>query len=83
MSDRDPLDSRLERMQADGKITTHDADEVRNFASFLEAAGPGPKSEFFSAQRLRNAYREHYPEDYERAVREERARGRDLRDEHA
>lgn len=68
------LDAQLERMQADGRITTNDADEVRNFADFLTAAGPAPKAAGFDRDRFATAYKEHYPEEYARAVAEERAR---------
>ena len=63
-------DEVLERMQADGKITPADADEVRNFGDFLRATAGIPlnaehrtpaQQEAFSA-----AYREHYPEDFAR-----------------
>lgn len=72
------LDDKLERMQADGRVTTTDADEVRNFADFLTATGGLPKDKAtWTAEHRKvfgEAYREHYPEDYERAVAEERAR---------
>lgn len=54
----------LERAQADGLITPEDADEVRRFAAYLRAAATdGPA-----------AWREHYPEDYARAVAERERR---------
>lgn len=46
----------LERAQADGQITTGDADEVRRFAAFLADVGPDKSS-------ARAAYAEHYPEE--------------------
>lgn len=68
----------LERMQADGRITVEDADEVRNFAGFLKATAGIPKQ---AARRTREqqsaflaAYREHYPDDYAKAVAEARER---------
>lgn len=74
------FDDSLERAQADGRITTGDADEVRHFAGFLAeltAAGVPPRA----ADRTRTQgadfmriWAEHYPEDYARAVAEERAR---------
>jgi hypothetical protein len=73
----DGMDEKLERMQADGKITVDDADEVRNFASFLEgvqgipARGPRTPEE---RKRFSEVYREHYPEDYARAVADKKAR---------
>lgn len=51
----DPED--LERMQADGRISIDDADEVRTFMTFLDDAGP-------NREHLAEAYAKHYPEDY-------------------
>jgi hypothetical protein len=64
----------LERMQAAGEIGVEDADAVRRFASFLEAAGPHHGCPDFDPQRFADAYRQHYPEDYARAIAEHRAR---------
>lgn len=61
-------EDKIERMQADGTITVHDADEVRNFVSFLgEAKGPktGGTEEEVWARRIN--YARHYPEDFQRA----------------
>jgi hypothetical protein len=69
---RDEAD--LERMQADGQITTEDADEVRNFVSFLRECGPHHSSPDFDPKRFGDAYRKHYPEDYARVIAEHRAR---------
>ena len=59
-------DEVLERMQADGKITVHDADEVRNFASFLRATAGIPRDAENRTreqqERFAVAYNEHYPE---------------------
>lgn len=74
------FDEQLDRMQADGRITTGDADEVRHFADFLAALGAAgvPAGGRFRNDEQRQAfariYAEHYPEDYARAVREEQAR---------
>jgi hypothetical protein len=64
------LDDRLERLQADGKITTLDADEVRRFRDFLTAmhdagirpAKPGEPRSPEDAARAREIYLAHYPE---------------------
>lgn len=71
------LDEQLDRACADGRISQGDADEVRNFASFLQSVGPPlhPDSTPEDRERFREAYQEHYPEDYARAVAEQRARG--------
>jgi hypothetical protein len=64
------LDERLERMQADGQITVGDADEVRNFASFLRSAPPpvrkGDDGKYSpeDAKQMRDALWEHYPDQY-------------------
>jgi hypothetical protein len=62
------LDDRLERMQADGQITVHDADEVRTFAAFLRDVGPPPTRakpmDAEQAERVRKALWEHYPDQY-------------------
>lgn len=59
-------DEVLERMQADGKISTHDADEVRNFQSFLEATAGIPRAAEHRTPEQQHAfavaYSEHYPE---------------------
>lgn len=70
------FEERLERACADGKVSLGDADEIRNFASFLEACGGtvGPDSSPEERRRFREAYRTHYPEDYERAVAEQARR---------
>lgn len=68
------LDAQLERAQADGRLSPEDADEVRNFAGFLEAAGPGPGRPGFDRRRFGQVYREHYPDDYARAIAEQQAR---------
>lgn len=76
MSERS-LDQQLVDGVADGRLTVRDAEEVQRFVSFLRATGGIPtrpedctpeQSETFRA-----AYREHYPEDYERAVAAQRA----------
>jgi hypothetical protein len=63
-------DETLERMQADGKITVHDADEIRNFGSFLAATAGIPRAAEHrtpeQARTFAKAYREHYPEDFAR-----------------
>lgn len=51
------LDEQLERAQADGRISTHDADEVRRFGDFLSAVAEAPRG----AARVR-IFLEHYPE---------------------
>lgn len=77
------FDEQLERMQADGRISTTDADEVRHFADFLGAlsdAGVPPANRIRTDEQraaFARIYAEHYPEDYARAVREERARRAD------
>lgn len=65
----------LERAQADGRISTGDADEIRNFASFLRATTGVPTRDRDPEQSriFREAYAEHYPEDYARAVAEHKA----------
>lgn len=63
------IDDELEQMQADGRITVHDADEVRNFASFLVNVGPvRDRGTPEGRRRFRDAYREHYPEHFYRDV---------------
>lgn len=52
----------LERLQADGKISPADADEIRRFADFLGDAG-SPRER----DRLHVAMHRHYPEDLRRA----------------
>lgn len=66
------FDERLEQLQADGTISVDDADEVRTFASFLRAVqgiptkpGEATKEE---SKRFAEAYREHYPEEFETQV---------------
>ena len=66
----------LERMQADGRISPEDADEVRNFADFLKECGPYPGKPGSDRKRFREAYRKHYPDDFARAVAERDARER-------
>lgn len=64
------FDDQLERMQADGRITPHDADEVRRFADFLTAmadtdvrpAKPGERRTPEAAAKARDIYLEHYLE---------------------
>lgn len=74
------FDEQLERAAADGRISTGDADEVRHFADFLGAlhdAGVPPVSRLRTDEQRRafaDIYAEHYPEDYARAVREQKAR---------
>lgn len=72
------LDQQLERMQADGRISVEDADEVRNFASFLVAMGALPKRGVDRTPEQQRQfialYREYYPEDHARHVAEQRAR---------
>lgn len=58
----EPLDDRLERMQADGQITVHDADEVRRFAAFLK--GVGTRDHDGYPERVRRGLWEHYPDQY-------------------
>lgn len=64
------LEPKLERMQADGRITTHDADEVRNFADFLTEVQGCPVTGGTTEQvwRRRVAYARHYPEDCRAAM---------------
>lgn len=57
------LDEQLDGMCADGRITVHDTDEVRNFADFLESSGPPPGHPGFDRERFRAALLEHYPEE--------------------
>lgn len=68
----------LERAQADGRITTADADEVRNFRSFLTATvGIPARAADRTAEQQQAflaAYRDHYPDDYARALKEAEAR---------
>lgn len=63
-------EDKVERMQADGKITVHDADEVRNFASFLAETAGIPTSPRERTREQQDAfyvaYARHYPEDFER-----------------
>lgn len=72
------FDAALDRAQADGRITTDDADEVRLFGDFLIATAGIPtqadartpeQQAAFSA-----AYAEHYPDDYARSLAEQQAR---------
>lgn len=71
------LDERLNRACADGRITEHDAEEVRRFSEYLQAmadAGirPARRGETRSpeaAARARAIYLEHYPEHAPRAER--------------
>jgi len=59
----------LERMQADGEISTGDADEIRTFMDFLQAAPSHADRRTPEGRRqLREAYAEHYPEDYAATV---------------
>lgn len=63
----------LELMQADGRISPEDADEIRTFMAFLKEVGPYPPAKSGAARkRIREAYAKHYPEDYARAVAEAR-----------
>lgn len=64
----DSLDDRLDRACADGHISVADADEVRRFADFLGEAGPP------GSRRGFEAWRKHYPKQYEKALAEHRAR---------
>lgn len=55
----------LERLQADGVITTGDADEARTFMEFLRDAPPhAERSTPEGKAALRAALWKHYPEDY-------------------
>lgn len=62
-------EEKLERMQADGRITTGDADQVRTFSEFLKETAGLPKKggtpEQVWARRV--AYARHYPEDFKSA----------------
>lgn len=65
----------LERMQADGRISPEDADEVRTFMEFLrEVPAHADRQTPEGRRQLREAYAKHYPEDYARAVAEHKAR---------
>jgi len=67
-------EQQLELMQADGRISPEDADEVRTFMAFLKEVGPYPSAKSGAArERIRKAYAKHYPEDYARAVAETKA----------
>jgi hypothetical protein len=72
------LDQRLDQACADGRLTVGDADEVRTFASFLAATAGIPrdpsKATPEQSRRFREAWAEHYPDDYARAVAEHEAR---------
>jgi hypothetical protein len=62
------FDDKLDRAQANGKISPGDADEVRRFASFLRAIeGVPTKAGGWTPRERRkfaDAYREFYPEEY-------------------
>ena len=65
------LDQQIDRLCVDGRITAHDADEVRNFADFLTAmadAGirpgkPGEPRTPEAAAKARAIYLQHYPDE--------------------
>lgn len=62
------VEDALERLQADGRITVHDADEVRTFAAFLhdvpKPPEPGVPTSAEYRERLRAALWEHYPDQH-------------------
>lgn len=62
--DQAKFEDALNAAQADGRMSTGDADEVRNFADFLEAAGPAPGKEGYNRQRYLAALEKHYPDRY-------------------
>lgn len=62
-SDPTGLNDQLECMQADGRITPDDADEVRTFAAFLADVGPGPGKPGHDPARRMAALRRHYPDE--------------------
>lgn len=65
----------LERLQADGQISTGDADEVRTFMAFLaEAPTHAERGTSAGRRALREAYAKHYPEDFAVAVAEQKRR---------
>lgn len=71
-------EEQVERMQADGRITPQDADEVRTFASFLQAIqGIPTASDRRTPEQSKawiEAYKEHYPEDHAQDLAEQQAR---------
>lgn len=59
LDDPEEFDSKLDRMQADGRLTDHDAEEVRRFAAYLKDVGQYPRE----ARKARSqVYLQHYPE---------------------
>lgn len=56
----------VDKAEADGTITTGDADEIRRFAAFLREAGPLPGRPGHDPVKRRDALSEHYPEDIAR-----------------
>ncbi|WP_311208755.1 MULTISPECIES: hypothetical protein [unclassified Aeromicrobium] len=62
-------------MQADGRITVHDADEVRRFAAFLaDAPSHADRGTEHGRRSFLNAWAHYYPDDYARALQDGRAR---------
>jgi hypothetical protein len=66
------LDRQLADGIMDGRLTDHDADEVRNFASYLEATVGIPTNAKDRSPEQQaiflKAYKAHYPEDYAKVV---------------
>lgn len=53
----------IERLQADGKITPDDADEIRRFAGFLAEVPPVEVRKTPEGRsEIRRVYLKHYPE---------------------
>jgi hypothetical protein len=71
-------DESIDQAVAAGRITEHDAAEIRRFRAFLvDTAGiPTRAADRTPEQQTRfvQVYREHYPEDFARHAAEQRAR---------
>jgi hypothetical protein len=59
LDDPEDLDAKLDRMQADGRIDSTDAEEVRRFGEFLADVGQYPRE---ATKARAQVYFQHYPE---------------------
>jgi hypothetical protein len=57
------VEQKVEAALVAGRITADDAAELRNFAAFLEEAGPPMSDASFDRARARQALLRQYPED--------------------
>lgn len=64
------FEEQVDRAVSDGKMTLGDADEVKNFASFLRKSGKPVSQLTTKAESLQwlTAYAQHYPEDFLRDI---------------